>query len=206
MVRNRNSGSLAEAPPHYHGHRERLRERFRNGGSDALADYELLELVLFRAQPRRDMKPLAKSLIDKFGSFAEAIAAPPERLAEIEGLGETTICDLKVIEAAARRLAHGAVKRRAVLSSWSAVLDYCRAAMAFADKEQFRICYVGESWVRMAAPKTRVMPIFRHFLHVCCLTPVHHNASFASAYSETNGPDRQKRQAPAQRAIHPLGL
>jgi DNA repair protein RadC len=134
----------AQAPPHYHGHRERLRTRFRNGGSDALADYELLELVLFRAQPRRDVKPLAKALITKFGSFAEVIAAPRQRLAEVDGLGETTITDLKVIEAAARRLAHGEVKRRAVLSSWTAVLDYCRAAMAFADKEQFRILFLDK--------------------------------------------------------------
>ena len=123
MARTRNSDSLAEAPPHYHGHRERLRERFRSGGSDALADYELLELVLFRAQPRRDMKPLAKSLVEKFGSFAEVIAAPRSLLAEVEGVSEATITDFKVIEAAARRLAHGEVKRRAVLSSWTAVLD-----------------------------------------------------------------------------------
>jgi DNA repair protein RadC len=146
MARNRSPDSqeLAEAPPHYHGHRERLRARFRDGGSDALADYELLELVLFRAQPRRDMKPLAKSLIEKFGSFAEVIAAAPSRLAEVEGVSEATITDFKVIEAAARRLARGEVKRRAVLSSWSAVLDYCRAAMAFADKEQFRILFLDK--------------------------------------------------------------
>jgi DNA repair protein RadC len=146
VARNRSPGSqeLAEAPPHYHGHRERLRARFRDGGSDALADYELLELVLFRAQPRRDMKPLAKSLIEKFGSFAEVIAAAPSRLAEVEGVSEATITDFKVIEAAARRLARGEVKRRAVLSSWSAVLDYCRAAMAFADKEQFRILFLDK--------------------------------------------------------------
>ena len=142
MARNRNS-DLAEAPPHYLGHRERLRARFRDGGSDALADYELLELVLFR-QPRRDMKPLAKALIEKFGSFAEVIAAPPQRLAEVDGVSEATITDFKVIEAAARRFAHGEVKRRAVLSSWSAVLDYCRAAMAFADREQFRILFLDK--------------------------------------------------------------
>jgi DNA repair protein RadC len=131
--------SLAEAAPHYHGHRERLRARFRDGGSNAISDYELLELLLFRAQPRRDVKPLAKALIAKFGSFAEAIAAAPQRLAEVEGLGDTTITELKLVEEAARRLALGEVKRRAVLSSWSAVLDYCRAAMAFGEKEQFRI-------------------------------------------------------------------
>jgi DNA repair protein RadC len=135
---------LSEAPPHYLGHRDRLRARFRDSGSGALSDYELLELVLFRALPRRDVKPLAKALIAKFGSFAETIAAPPQRLAEVEGLGATTITDLKVIEAAARRLAHGEVKRRPMLSSWSSVLDYCRAAMAFADREQFRVLFLDK--------------------------------------------------------------
>jgi len=148
MARNRTGNGpdsgLAEASPHYHGHRERLRTRFREAGSHALTDYELLELVLFRALPRRDVKPLAKALIAKFGSFAETIAASPQRLAEVEGLGEATITDFKVVEAAARRLAHGEVKRRQVLSSWSAVLDYCRAAMAFADKEQFRVLFLDK--------------------------------------------------------------
>ena len=85
---------LEEAPPHYHGHRERLRARFREAGSDAVTDYELLELVLFRAMPRRDIKPLAKSLIGKFGSFAETIAASPQRLAEVAGLGDAAITEL----------------------------------------------------------------------------------------------------------------
>ena len=76
---------LAEAPPHYHGHRERLRARFREAGAEAVSDYELLELVLFRAIPQRDVKPLAKELIAKFGSFAEVVAAPPQRLARGQG-------------------------------------------------------------------------------------------------------------------------
>ncbi|HEY4775857.1 MAG TPA: DNA repair protein RadC [Xanthobacteraceae bacterium] len=135
---------LSEAAPHYHGHRERLRARFREAGGDALSDYELLELVLFRALLRRDLKPLAKSLIAKFGSFAEVIAAPPQRLAEVQGLGQAAITELKVVEAAAHRLIRGEVKRRPVLSSWSAVLDYCRAAMAFADKEQLRILFLDK--------------------------------------------------------------
>jgi DNA repair protein RadC len=135
---------IAEAPPHYHGHRERLRERFREAGSDAVSDYELLELVLFRAIPRRDVKPLAKSLIERFGSFGEAIAAPWPRLAEVEGLGDAAITELKVVEAAAHRLARGEVKRRHVLSSWTAVLDYCRTAMAFAEREQFRILFLDK--------------------------------------------------------------
>jgi DNA repair protein RadC len=135
---------LAEKPPDYVGHRERLRARFLEAGSDAFADYELLELVLMGAIPRRDVKPLAKALIAKFGSSAEAIAAPRARLAEIDGLGDAAITQLKVIEAAAHRMARGEVKRRHVLSSWSAVLDYCRAAMAFADKEQFRVLFLDK--------------------------------------------------------------
>src|SRR5580704_1717791 len=95
----------AANPPHYLGHRERLRDRFRNGGADALGEYELLELILFRAMPRRDVKPLAKALIARFGSFAEVVAARPERLGEIEGLGDAAIVELKIIEAAAKRLA-----------------------------------------------------------------------------------------------------
>jgi DNA repair protein RadC len=135
---------LEEASPHYHGHRERLRSRFREAGADAVSDYELLELVLFRALPRRDVKPLAKILIGKFGSFAEVIAAPPQRLAEVSGLGEAAITEFKIVEAAAQRFARGEVKRRTVLASWSAVLEYCRAAMAFADKEQFRILFLDK--------------------------------------------------------------
>jgi DNA repair protein RadC len=135
---------LEDSAPHYHGHRERLRARFNDAGSDAVTDYELMELVLFRALPRRDVKPLAKRLIARFGSFAEAIAAPRPRLAEIEGLGEAAITEMKVIEAAARRITRGEVKRRPLLSSWSAVIDYCRAAMAFSDTEQFRVLFLDK--------------------------------------------------------------
>jgi DNA repair protein RadC len=134
----------AEPPPHFHGHRERLRARFREAGSDAVSDYELLELVLFRALPRRDVKPLAKTLIATFGSFAEVIAAPPQRLAEVEGMGEAAVTELKIVHAAANRLVRGEVKRRPVLSSWSGVLDYCRTTMAFAEKEQFRILFLDK--------------------------------------------------------------
>jgi len=135
---------LAEAPPHYLGHRERLRDRFREAGTDALSDYELLELLLFRAQPRRDMKPIAKALLEKFGSFAEVISAPEKRLAEVDGIGEASITELKIVQAAASRLVRGQVKKRPVLSSWSAVLDYCRTAQAFADREQFRVLFLDK--------------------------------------------------------------
>jgi DNA repair protein RadC len=130
--------------PHYHGHRERLRGRFRLAGAEAVSDYELLELVLFRAIPQRDVKPLAKDLIARFGSFPEVIAAPPARLAEIKGIGDAAITELKLVHAAASRLVHGQVQKRPVLSSWSGVIDYCRTAMAFADKEQFRVLFLDK--------------------------------------------------------------
>jgi len=131
-------------PPHYLGHRERLRERFRKGGGDALAEYELIELILFRAMPRRDVKPLAKTLIARFGSFAGTVSARPERLREIEGLGEAAIVELKLIEAAAKRLAKSAIENRTPLSSISAVVDYCRTAMAFLDHEEFRVLFLDK--------------------------------------------------------------
>ena len=134
---------VADAP-HYHGHRERLRDRFRSAGADALNDYELLEMVLFRAMPRRDVKPLAKSLIAQFGSFAEVVHAPQARLREFAGLGEAAITEIKLIAAAASRVAKGQLKQRKLLSSWTAVIDYCRTAMAFADKEQFRILFLDK--------------------------------------------------------------
>ncbi|MGA7486122.1 MAG: DNA repair protein RadC [Xanthobacteraceae bacterium] len=138
------SSTAAEPAPHYHGHRQRLRQRFLTAGSEAVSDYEVLELILFRAIPQRDLKPLAKELIAKFGSFSEAISAPAERLKEVKGLGEAAITELKIVHAAATRLARGSVKQRPVLSSWSNVLDYCRTAMAFADKEQLRVLFLDK--------------------------------------------------------------
>lgn len=133
----------AEAP-HYHGHRERLRERFHGAGPDALSDYELLEMVLFSARPRGDVKPLAKTLLRKFGSFAEVVHAPETRLREVAGVGDATITQLKLIAASASRIAKGQLQARTLLSSWNDVIDYCRTAMAFADKEQFRILFLDK--------------------------------------------------------------
>ena len=130
--------------PHYLGHRERLRQRFRSGGADAMPDYELLELVLFRAFPRRDTKPLAKALLARFGSFTEAVNAPEERLREVSGIGEAAIGELKVVRAAALRLMRGEVLERPVLGSWNQVLDYCRASMGFEATEQFRILFLDK--------------------------------------------------------------
>ena len=135
---------LAEATPHYLGHRERLRTRFLEAGADALSDYELLELLLFRVLPRRDTKPIAKTLLETFGSLAEVMAAPEARLKKIDGFGDASISELKVIHAVATRSLRGAVKKRPVLSSWSTVLDYCRTAQAFADREEFRVLFLDK--------------------------------------------------------------
>ena len=130
--------------PHYLGHRDRLRAHLTEVGGDPLPDYELLELILFRSIPRRDVKPIAKDILKRFGSFAEALAAPPQRLMEVDGVGESVATDLKIVAAAARRLTRGAVAKRPVLSSWNAVLDHCRTAMAFADREQFRLLFLDK--------------------------------------------------------------
>ena len=138
------AGVPKEEAAHYLGHRQRLRERFMESGAWALADYELMELVLFRAIPRRDVKPLAKALIKRFGSFAEAAAARPERLREIEGLSESAIVEIKLAEAVATRLARGKIEARKTLSSFVEVLDYCRTVMAYADREEFRILFLDK--------------------------------------------------------------
>ena len=130
--------------PHYHGHRKRLRERFHSAGADALSDYELLEMVLFAAQPRGDMKPLAKSLLKRFGSFAEVMHAPEARLREVDGIGDASVNQLKLVAAAATRITKGELKQRTALSSWNDVINYCRTSMAFADKEQFRILFLDK--------------------------------------------------------------
>jgi DNA repair protein RadC len=126
------------------GHRERLRARFVAGGADPLPDYELLELILFRSLPRRDVKPIAKRLIARFGSFAEVLAAPPERLQEVKGIGESAALDLRITAAAGQRMIKGDVAKRQVLSSWTSVIEYCRAAMAFAEREEFRILFLDK--------------------------------------------------------------
>ena len=140
--------NLAGKPkPHYHGHRDRLRARFLEGGSSALADYELLELYLFRSILRRDVKPIAKELIAKFGSFAEVVSAPISRLTEVKGISEKIALDLKILQAGALKLGQETVLGRPVLSSWTALLDYCRSAMQFEEKEQFRVLFLDKKTV-----------------------------------------------------------
>ncbi|MEM7464941.1 MAG: DNA repair protein RadC [Pseudomonadota bacterium] len=136
--------SADKTQPHYSGHRDRLRAKFRENGAKALADYELLELILFRSIPRRDVKPLAKNLIAKFGSFSEVINAPVSELARIKGMGESVITELKIVQAAAIASVSMKVGDKTVLGSWKQVLEYCRAAMAFEEREQFRILFLDK--------------------------------------------------------------
>ena len=137
-------------PSYVEGHRARLRERFMEGGAAALPDYELLELVLFRALPRQDVKPLARRLLDAFGDFNRVLSAPAHRLAQVQGAGSAVVQELKIVEAAAHRLARARVLKRPVLSSWDALLDYCRTAMAHRETEQFRVLYLDRKNVLIA--------------------------------------------------------
>ena len=128
----------------YLGHRDRLRKRFIESGQEAMPDYELLEMVLFAVFRRKDTKPLAKELIRRFGTFAEVISAPRERLLEVKGAGESVANHFAVIRAASVRLARGNVFNRPVLDNWNAIIDYCHADMAFLETERFRILFLDK--------------------------------------------------------------
>ncbi len=141
--------STAKAPaaggkdkPHYHEHRARLRQRFDEAGPGALADYELLELFLFRTIPRQDTKPLAKALLAKFGTLAAVLAAPVQRIAEVTGAGAAVAQDLKIVQALLERASKGELLARPAISSWSALVNYCRTAMAHEPREQFRVLFL----------------------------------------------------------------
>lgn len=129
--------------PHYAGHRDRLRQRFRTDAA-ALADYELLELLLFRVIPRADTKPLAKALLARFGSLAEVLGAPEKLIKEVPGAGDTVALDLKIVETLVKRSARSRVMQREVLGSWNKVIEYCTAAMAHEPREQFRILFLDK--------------------------------------------------------------
>ncbi|AOZ68181.1 hypothetical protein LPB142_01720 [Rhodobacter xanthinilyticus] len=137
-------------PSYIADHRKRLRARFMEGGAQALPDYEMLELVLFRAIPRQDVKPLAHRLIEVFGDFGRVVSAPPARLMEVTGVGEAVVQELKIVEAAAQRLARAKVLHRPVLSSWAALLEYCHTAMAHRETEQFRVLYLDRRNILIA--------------------------------------------------------
>jgi DNA repair protein RadC len=137
-------------PSYIADHRQRLRQRFMQGGSTAMPDYELLELVLFRSIPRRDVKPLARALLDAFGDFNRVVTATAERLREIDGIGDAVITDLKVLEASAQRMARARVMKTHVISSWDAILDYCHTTMAHRQTEQFRILFLDRKNILIA--------------------------------------------------------
>lgn len=140
----------ARLPSYIRDHRKRLRARFMAGGAEALPDYEMLELVLFRAIPRQDVKPLARLLLDTFGDFNRVISAPLSRLSEVKGVGDAVICELKLVEAAAQRLARSRVIERPVMSSWDRLIAYCHTAMAHAETEQFRVLFLDRKNVLIA--------------------------------------------------------
>jgi DNA repair protein RadC len=140
----------ARLPSYIRDHRQRLRARFMQGGAGAMPEYELLELLLFRAIPRQDVKPLARRLLDTFGDVNRVLSAPPARLAEVEGVGEAVVQELKLIEAVAHRMARARIMHRQVLSSWDALLDYCHTAMAHRETEQFRVLYLDRKNVLIA--------------------------------------------------------
>ena len=142
--------SAGKQPSYIADHRKRLRTRFMDGGAAAMPDYELLELVLFRAIPRQDVKPLARLLLDTFGDFNRVISATPARLTAVKGVGCAVVQELKIVEAASQRLMRARVMHRPVLSSWDALLDYCHTAMAHRETEQFRILYLDRKNVLIA--------------------------------------------------------
>ena len=129
-------------PSYIADHRQRLRDRFMQGGGPAMPDYELLELVLFRAIPRQDVKPLARLLLDTFGDFNRVITASVPRLALVKGAGPAVILELKLVEAAAQRMMRARVIGKPVLTSWDALLDYCHTTMAHGEIEQFRVLFL----------------------------------------------------------------
>jgi len=140
----------ARLPSYIGDHRKRLRTRFMDGGAQALPDYEMLELVLFRAIPRQDVKPLAHLLLQTFGDFGRVISASPARLMLVKGVGDSVVLELKIVEAAAQRLMRARVMNRPVLSSWAALVDYCHTALAHQETECFRVLYLDRKNVLIA--------------------------------------------------------
>lgn len=138
------SNAALKEKPHYHGHRDRLRGRFLEGGANALQDYELLELVLFMAIPRKDVKPLAKTLLDRFGGLPELMNAEISELIKIDGISENTAIGIKAITETAHRAMKQDIMQKPVLNSWTRLMDYCHATMAHETKEHFRILFLNK--------------------------------------------------------------
>lgn len=138
------------ARPHYWGHRERLRTRFLEGGPGAMPEYELLELLLFNAVPKIDVKPLAKRLLATFGDLNGVIAASEHRVLQVEGTDRWVWLQLRLVDAFAQRMAQGRVLQREVVSSWDALIAYCRTAMAHRETEQFRVLFLDRKNIVIA--------------------------------------------------------
>lgn len=143
-------GRGAALPSYLKGHRKRLQARFVAGGADAMPDYELLELLLFFTLRQGDVKPLARALIERFGDLGRVIAAPPEALREVDGAGDSVVRDLKIVEAAAHRIARARVLHRHALTDWAALVDYCHATMGHRRTEQFRILFLDTKNILIA--------------------------------------------------------
>ncbi len=144
------SDAPARPPSYLRDHRKRLRARFRDGGAQAMPDYELLELLLFRAIPRQDVKPLARRLIDHFGDLNRVITAPAARLLQIDGVGDAVVGELKLAEACAQRLARARLINRPVISGWDALLDYCHTTLSHRETEEFRVLFLDRKNVLIA--------------------------------------------------------
>ncbi len=143
-------GPVSDIRPHYWGHRDRLRKRFLEGGHAAMPEYELLELVLFNAIGRADVKPLAKALLATFGDLNGVVAASEHRLLQIPGVTDKVHLQLRIVEAIAHRMARARVIHRSVISSWAELMSYCRTVMAYRDTEQFRILFLDRKNVLIA--------------------------------------------------------
>lgn len=135
--------ALRKEKPHHVGHRKRLRERFLKQGAEAFADYELLEMILFPAKPMGDVKPMAKALLARFGGFGRVLMADPGELAKVEGVGEAAITAIKVAKASAERLLKEEVAERAVVKSWTQLLDYCRLHIGHNANEEFHVLFLN---------------------------------------------------------------
>lgn len=164
-ARTTDQASQAEAPPFAstgpHGHRARMREKLLERGPDALADYELLEMLLFFAMPKGDTKPLAKALINRFGSFANVLAAPQQALLDTRGLGIHSVSAMKLVQAAALRMARAEVMERPVLNTWDRLIEYLTAAMAREKTEVFRVLYL-DSKNRLIADEAQARGTVNH--------------------------------------------
>ena len=141
---------IKKSKPHYTGHRHRLRERFLIGGESALQDYELLELLLFMAIPRRDVKPLAKELLNKFGSLSALMNAPHATLSQMDGISENTATAIKAVCAIATRMMKQDLMQRPILNNWTRLMDYCHMSMDHETKEHFRILFLNKKNILIA--------------------------------------------------------